>query len=79
MNKEQAIHQITKHLELLTDYDVLEINLADTLLSYLTEIVEQIEVDITGQEIAKSLIKHWGEMKDSKKDTGYGDDFKNPS
>jgi hypothetical protein len=75
MNKEQAIQQIANHLELLTDYDVLEANLAETLFSYITEIVEQIQVEITGEDIAKNVIALWGNLKDSTKEHGYGDEF----
>lgn len=73
MNKEQAIQKIANHLELLTDYDVLQVNLAETLFTYISEIVEQIDETDDSDDPLNNLINIWDNIKETK-----GEDFDTP-
>lgn len=74
MNKEQAIQTLANHLEMLTDYDVLEANLAETLFSYISEIIEQIDESQDDTNI-DNVVEIWTSLKESKKEDGFGEDF----
>lgn len=74
MNKEQAIQALASHLEMLVDYDVLEVNLAETLHVYISEIINEIDEDKNKTNI-DNVVEIWSTLKDSKKDDGFGEDF----
>ena len=72
MNKEQAIQALANHLSLLTDYDVLEVNLAETLHMYISEIIEQID---ESQVELDNVVEIWDSLRETKKEDGFGKDF----
>jgi len=43
MMKEEAGRQIEAHLQILVDYDVLDVRVADTLTEYVWEIINKID------------------------------------
>jgi hypothetical protein len=43
MMKEEAGRQIEAHLQILTDYDVLDVQVADTLTEYIWSIINKID------------------------------------
>ena len=42
MMKEEAARQIEAHLQILIDYDVLDVRVAETLGEYIQEIIDRI-------------------------------------
>lgn len=71
MNKKQAIQEISKHLEMLTDYDVIEATFADTLFGYLSEIIS--EIDNSYEQEESNILSLWENIKNNK-----GEDFDTP-
>jgi molybdopterin/thiamine biosynthesis adenylyltransferase len=71
MTKEQALQEISKHLELLTDYDVIEATFADTLFGYLSEIIS--EIDDTYEQEQSNILSLWENIKNNK-----NEDFDTP-
>lgn len=43
MMKEEAARQIEAHLQILTDYDVLDVRVAETLGEYIWSIINEID------------------------------------
>lgn len=43
MMKEEAARQIEKHLQILIDYDVLDVRVAETLGEYIQGIIDEID------------------------------------
>ena len=65
MTKEQALAKINDHLNLLTDYDVIEATFADMLFKYLGEIIMDIDenpVDSRVKALAE-MMELWSSMK----------------
>jgi hypothetical protein len=71
MNKKQALQEISKHLEMLTDYDVIEATFADTLFGYLSEIIS--EIDNSYEQEESNILSLWENIKNNK-----GEDFDTP-
>jgi hypothetical protein len=65
MTKEKALAKINDHLNLLTDYDVIEATFADMLFKYLGEIIMDIDenpVDSRVKALAE-MMELWSSMK----------------
>jgi len=74
MTKEQALTKISNHLNLLTDYDVIEASFADTLFGYLEEIIMDIDetkVDPRVEAVAE-MMRAWSQMKATEEDNDFG-------
>ena len=74
MQKQEALAVISNHLNLLTDYDVLEATIADTLFGYIEEIVMEIdetEYDSRVEAVAE-MMKTWSQMKKTEEDNDFG-------
>jgi hypothetical protein len=73
MQKQEALAVISNHLNLLTDYDVLEATIADTLFEYIKEIVMGIDEPIYDSrvEAVQAMMEAWKTMKT----TDSNDDF----
>lgn len=74
MTKEQALAKINDHLNLLTDYDVIEATFADMLFKYLGEIIMDIDenpVDSRVKTLAE-MMNLWSSMKTTEDDDNFG-------
>lgn len=72
MNKKQALAQISEHLDILSNYEVINENTAEILFMYITEIIEQIEEtdpDIARAKAIDNLVQLWSDIKDKDDDT----------
>lgn len=72
MNKKQALAQISEHLDILSNYEVINENTAEILFMYITEIIEQIEEvdpDTSRAKAIDNLIQMWTDIKDTDTDT----------
>lgn len=72
MNKKQALAQISEHLDILNNYEVINENTAEILFMYITEIIEQIEEtdpDIARAKAIDNLVQLWSDIKDKDDDT----------
>lgn len=74
MTKEQALTKISNHLELLTDYDVIEATFADTLFTYLGEIIMDIDenVDDSRVKALADMMDLWSNIKLHDNDNDFG-------
>lgn len=72
MNKKQALAQISEHLDILSNYEVINENTAEILFMYITEIIEQIEEtdpDTARAKAIDNLVQLWSDIKDKDDDT----------
>jgi len=74
MTKEQALAKINDHLNLLTDYDVIEATFADMLFKYLGEIIMAIDERVSDSrvEAVAEMMKTWSQMKKTEEDNDFG-------
>jgi hypothetical protein len=65
MTKEQALTKINDHLNLLTDYDVIEATFADMLFKYLGEIIMDIDENPVDSRVKalSEMMELWSSMK----------------
>lgn len=73
MDKYEAMTKIAEHLEMLTDYDVIEATFADTLYGNLADIVSDITT--AGDSVLDSLgnmNSAWSQMKKHEGDNDFG-------
>lgn len=72
MTKEQALAKINDHLNLLTDYDVIEATFADMLFKYLGEIIMDIDENPVDSKIKAlaEMMELWSNMKTNDDDFG---------
>lgn len=72
MNKKQALAQISEHLDILSNYEVINGSTAEMLFMYITEIIEQIEEtdpDIARAKAIDNLVQLWSDIKNKDDDT----------
>jgi hypothetical protein len=74
MQKQEALAVISNHLNLLTDYDVIEATLADTLFGYISEIVMGIDEGVSQSrvEAVANMNAAWSQMKKHEGDNNFG-------
>jgi len=74
MTKEQALAKINDHLNLLTDYDVIEATFADMLFKYLGEIITDIDEDAVDSKVKAlaDMVELWSSIKVHDEDKDFG-------
>jgi hypothetical protein len=77
MTKEQALQEISNHMDILIDYEIVSKEVAQVLFMYITDSVDKIENKIELTKEGIDTLTYWNILKNSK--DGYGDEFKNPS
>ncbi len=71
MDKYKAMTKIAEHLEMLTDYDVIEATFADTLFGNLADIVSKISGDSVLDSLG-DMNTAWSQMKKHEGDNDFG-------
>lgn len=63
MTKDKAIEKIEHHILFLAEYDVIDINIADTLVANIAQIVAKIDTDSNKDEDYTDISRYWQIMK----------------
>jgi hypothetical protein len=77
MTKEQALQEISNHMDILIDYEIVSQEVAQVLFMYITDSVDKIENKIEITQEGLDTLAVWRSIKNNNND--YGDEFKNPS
>ena len=62
MTKDKAIEKIEQHIMLLAEYDVLNIDIAETMVSNITQIVAKIDTTDSKDDFT-DVSRYWQIMK----------------